>query len=50
MAMSGCPRGGDHEEDEPKIEGNRNVVRCTKCGGILSSGMISQPGDPDSDR
>lgn len=44
-----CSSGGSHQEGSPQTEGNNRVVRCTKCGDVLSSGMIPKPGDLDSD-
>lgn len=44
-----CSSGGNHEEGAPQDEGDRRVVRCKKCGSVMSSGMIPKPGDIDSD-
>lgn len=44
-----CPRGGQHIEGSPQVSGNISQVKCTKCGTVMSTGMVPQSGDPDSD-
>lgn len=44
-----CPRGGNHEEGQEYTSGNLHKVDCSKCGTNMSTGMVSQPGDLDSD-
>lgn len=41
---SECSKGGSHTAGSVKREGKRSVIRCTKCGEILSSAEL-----PDSD-
>lgn len=43
-----CPRGGKHVEGSPQVSGSVSQVKCTKCGTVMSTGMVAQPGDPDS--
>ncbi len=41
--MSGeCPQGGQHTAGSVQREGKRSVIRCTKCGAVLSSAELPE--------
>lgn len=44
-----CPRGGNHVEGSPQVSGEVSQVKCTKCGTVMSTGMVPQPGDRDNE-